>query len=70
LATARVPQNDVGAWVQHMRRGDFEAAWQVSDAMICDDADADQSGLPRWYQRVWNGTPLAGMPRPLLSRTR
>jgi Glycosyltransferase family 9 (heptosyltransferase) len=46
------------AWLQHMRAGDFEAAWKVSDEVLrlrnrC-------SHLPRHLQWVWNGEPLAG----------
>jgi hypothetical protein len=43
-----------------MRRGDFEAAWRVSDAVLRTRTASHQSKLPRWYQSVWNGTPLDG----------
>lgn len=43
-----------------MRRGDFAAAWAVSDAIL-----AARAGEPRWHrprheQQLWDGTPLAG----------
>jgi hypothetical protein len=48
------------AWVRHMRRGDFEAAWQLSDADLCRPRPADAFTRPRHYQRIWDGRPVDG----------
>ena len=37
-----------------MRRGDFDAAWNISDALL--HTNRDQSHLPRWFQNVWDGS--------------
>ena len=54
------------AWASCMRRGDWEAAWLISDR-ICrlhrDLEPRDEATgrwLPRHVQRVWDGTPLNG----------
>jgi Glycosyltransferase family 9 (heptosyltransferase) len=46
--------------MSHMRRGAFEAAWTISDAVL-----RARAGMPCWHwprhlQYVWDGTPLAG----------
>jgi hypothetical protein len=49
-------------WMSAMRRGDFERAWQISDAALAARLAAGgqlQRG-PRHFQTVWNGKPLAG----------
>ena len=54
---------DVGAlWQQAMLRGDFPAAWQVSDRILAARAPAtrDDRGLPYHLRWVWDGTPLDG----------
>jgi hypothetical protein len=43
-----------------MRRGDFEAAWRVSDAMLRSRAGASCAHWPRHEQWVWNGEPVDG----------
>jgi hypothetical protein len=48
------------AWTAHMRRGDFAAAWRVSDAMLAANAGSPCWDRPRHQQQVWDGTPLAG----------
>jgi len=50
----------VDRWMFHMRRGEFEAAWAISDAVL-----RARAGVPCWHvarhlQYVWDGTPLAG----------
>lgn len=40
-----------------MRRGDFAAAWAISDAALRRPRDAT---IPRHFQKVWNGESLAG----------
>ena len=46
-------------WFTHMRRGDFAAAWEISDAVLASRADVP-AHLEREYQWLWNGTPLDG----------
>jgi Glycosyltransferase family 9 (heptosyltransferase) len=46
--------------MDHMRRGRFEAAWAVSDAVLRARAGVPCWHLPRHLQYVWDGTPLAG----------
>jgi hypothetical protein len=43
-----------------MRRGEFEAAWAISDAVLRRRAGVPCWHLPRHLQYVWDGTPLAG----------
>ena len=46
--------------MDHMRRGEFEAAWAISDAALNARAGVPCWHLPRHLQYVWDGTPLAG----------
>ena len=41
-----------------MRRGDFDTAWNLSDTLL--HAPQDQIQLPRWFQRVWDGSSIDG----------
>src|SRR5919108_2417743 len=46
-------------WMSCMRRGAFEAAWAISDAVL-----RTRAGIPCWHwprhlQYIWDGTPLA-----------
>jgi hypothetical protein len=50
----------VDRWMDHMRRGEFEAAWAVSDAVLRARAGVPCWHLPRHLQYVWDGRPLAG----------
>ena len=43
-----------------MRRGDYEAAWRISDAVLRSPNRAPRAELPRHLQGVWDGTPLDG----------
>lgn len=43
-----------------MRRGDFAAAWQISDAVLRARAGRSCWHLPRHEQWVWDGTPVVG----------
>ena len=45
-------------WLHAMRRGDFITAWNISDAVL--HTKRDQTDLPRWFQNVWDGTPVVG----------
>jgi hypothetical protein len=60
-ASRLVPDHDpAGAWEMAMRRGDFAAAWEISDAVLA----ARVANGPCWHwsrhtQWVWDGRPLA-----------
>ena len=43
-----------------MRRGDFAAAWKISDALLSTRNPEDQHELPRHLQSIWNGEPVRG----------
>ena len=47
------------AWMGHMLRGDFAAAWRLSDAALTRRAGAS-GDVPRHLRAVWDGTPLDG----------
>lgn len=47
-------------WQGLMRRGCFEQAWRVSDAILRAQAGAGNRHRPRHEQAVWDGTPLEG----------
>jgi hypothetical protein len=48
------------AWLAHMRRGEYAAAWRVSDRILRARGDAPTWHLPRHMQAVWRGEPLDG----------
>lgn len=48
------------SWINHMRRGEFELAWQFSDKILKSDINRNYEHLPRHYQCIWDGTPLNG----------
>jgi hypothetical protein len=45
-------------WMSHMRAGDWEAAWQISDRHVGRRSPGEQLSRPRHLQSVWNGSPL------------
>jgi hypothetical protein len=45
-------------WFAHMRRGDFAAAWAISDGIV--RTHARRWDIPRHEQLIWDGTPLDG----------
>jgi len=47
-------------WVQAMRRGDFAAAWNISDAQLRTRGTQDQQKLPRHFQSIWDGSSVLG----------
>jgi hypothetical protein len=49
-------------WMRAMRRGDFSAAWKVSDRVLRRRLrdGASQHDRPRHLQCLWDGRPLAG----------
>src|SRR5687768_12263766 len=52
--------NNKDPWTEAMRRGDFAAAWKISDALLPLARTQDHPTVPRHLQNVWNGTPLEG----------
>src|SRR4051812_39916379 len=54
----------VEQWMREMRRGDWEAAWRISDQISQERGGTEPgdqlTGLPRHLQSVWNGTSLLG----------
>jgi len=48
------------AWTRCMRRGDFEAAWRISDGVLRARAGEPCWHRPRHEQWVWNGELLVG----------
>ncbi|MBW3572250.1 MAG: ADP-heptose--LPS heptosyltransferase [Gemmatimonadetes bacterium] len=60
-AAARVAGEDPGAaWIRHVRAGEWEAAWRVSDRVLASHAGEPCWHLPRHEQWIWDGTPLDG----------
>jgi hypothetical protein len=54
-------REDAGArWMRHMRAGEWEAAWRVSDRVLAGRAGQPSWHLPRHEQWIWDGTPLDG----------
>ena len=49
-------------WMEHMRRGEFSAAWRISDSLLRRYLAAPYTDihLPRHQQVIWNGAALAG----------
>ena len=47
-------------WVKAMRRGDFAAAWNISDAQLRTRGTQDHQKLPRHFQNIWDGSSVLG----------
>ena len=48
--------NDAGlAWMDHMRAGAFDPAWEISDRLLRERASTPSEHLPRQYQWIWKG---------------
>jgi hypothetical protein len=45
-------------WIENMRSGEFEKAWQFSDKVLASRINRDYQRLPRHFQSIWDGTPL------------
>ncbi|HEU4561260.1 MAG TPA: glycosyltransferase family 9 protein [Longimicrobium sp.] len=61
LRQSQATAEELGAaWFRAMRRGDFAAAWQASDAILRAHAGVPCWHRPRHEQWVWDGTPLDG----------
>ncbi len=52
--------NNKDPWIEAMRRGDFAAAWTISDALLPLARTQDHRSVPRHLQNIWDGTPLEG----------
>ncbi|HEY0369765.1 MAG TPA: hypothetical protein VGC85_09230 [Chthoniobacterales bacterium] len=48
------------AWMRHMRSGEFDSAWRVSDEVLRGRRGHSCHGLPRHFQWIWDGEPLEG----------
>ena len=47
-------------WADAMRRGDFAAAWAISDALLHTRSLDNHFKLPRHFKNIWNGQPVSG----------
>jgi hypothetical protein len=47
-------------WMRHMRRGEWQRAWEFSDGQLAARAARSCTHLPRHLQYVWTGAPLQG----------
>lgn len=47
-------------WKEAMRRGDFAAAWKISDALLPATRTQNHRVVPRNSQSIWDGTPVTG----------
>jgi hypothetical protein len=52
--------NSAARWIDAMRRGDFAAAWRISDALLAARRLEDHHKLPRHLQSIWSGAPITG----------
>jgi len=57
---AEATEDAGAAWMRHMRRGEWSAAWRVSDQVLRGRAGIPCWHLPRHEQWIWDGTPLDG----------
>ena len=48
------------SWTELMRRGEFAAAWRLSDVALHERAGVPCWGWPRHLQYIWDGRSLAG----------
>ena len=55
-----IQENTVDQWMRHMRRGELESAWEISDAVLRSRVGKPCWHLPRHQQYVWDGTSLEG----------
>src|SRR5687768_16485704 len=51
---------NIDPWMEAMRRGDFAAAWRISDALLHRSPAQDHLSTPRHLQNIWDGTAVAG----------
>lgn len=60
MSYVKIQENASDLWMRHMYRGEFEAAWEISDALLHSRAGVPCWHLPRHMQYVWDGRPLDG----------
>lgn len=60
MAETAVRESAGARWMRHMRRGEWDEAWKVSDEVLRARAGETFWHLPRHEQPVWDGTPLEG----------
>lgn len=53
-------EGNIDPWVEAMMRGDFAAAWRVSDSLLHTTRTQDHHVVPRHLQNIWDGRPVAG----------
>jgi hypothetical protein len=51
---------DAAEWMKCARRGELEAAWQISDRIRRRNGRTQDPSIPRHLQSVWNGSDLRG----------
>ena len=51
---------NIDPWLEAMLRGDFAAAWRVSDSLLHTTRQQDRARVPRHEQNIWDGRPVAG----------
>lgn len=62
-ACVSIEDMDDERWVRymaHMRRGEFEAAWRISDSLLAERLNTPCYEWPRHVQYLWNGKALDG----------
>lgn len=47
-------------YIRHMRQGEFEAAWQISDSIMRERVSIPFGHRPRYAKCLWNGAALSG----------
>ena len=52
--------NTNARWTEAMRRGDFAAAWSISDAYLQRRSLEDHKKVPRHFQTIWDGRAVRG----------
>ncbi len=55
-----LPEDTGARWMALMRRGEWDAAWRLSDAALAARGAVRDWTLPRHLQPVWDGAPLHG----------
>lgn len=50
--------DETDPWVEAMLRGDFAAAWRVSDSLLPKVRTQDHTTVPRHEQNIWDGRPV------------
>jgi hypothetical protein len=60
MTGGRRADDAVGEWMRHMRSGDWERAWRISDSLRPSSSDPVDWTLPRNRLAIWRGAPLEG----------